>query len=64
MMREFAHRLGHNQAGATASEYGLIGALMAVVVIAVLGAFGPQLKQALEHIGSNMAEPPDVTSGG
>lgn len=52
-----------NENGATSIEYGLIAALMAVVVIACLTAFGPQMKQGLTNIGADMSQPQDVTAG-
>ncbi|MFN6980586.1 MAG: Flp family type IVb pilin [Brevundimonas sp.] len=62
MVRVSPKRFRRNESGATSIEYGLIAALMAVVVIAVLGAFGPHLKTALQNIGTEMAAPQDVTA--
>lgn len=44
-----------DESGATAIEYGLIAALMAVVVIAAVGLVGPELKAAFEGIGDKLA---------
>lgn len=46
--------------GATTIEYSLIAALMAVLVIACLVAFGPSLKSGLVNVGSEMSSR-DVT---
>jgi pilus assembly protein Flp/PilA len=52
-----------DESGATSIEYGLIAALMAVAIIACLTAFGPQMKQGLVKIGTDMSQPQDVTAG-
>lgn len=51
-----------DESGATAIEYSLIAALMAVAVIACLMAFGPQMLGAFNRMGADMATPPDVTA--
>lgn len=43
-----------DESGATAIEYGLIAALMAVVVIAAVALLGDPLKQAFCQIGETM----------
>lgn len=43
-MRHFINRFLREEEGATAIEYGLIAALIAVPVIAVLSPIGTQLK--------------------
>lgn len=43
-----------DESGATAIEYGLIAALMAVVVIAAVALLGDPLKQAFCQIGATM----------
>lgn len=53
--------LARDQGGATSIEYGLIAALMAVVVIACLAALGPNMKQGLVNVGDEMSTPQDVT---
>ena len=42
-------------------EYGLIAALMAVAIITCLTAFGPQMKEAFEGIGTSMTGSEDIT---
>lgn len=63
MSKTFPRRFRQNKSGATSIEYGLIGALMAVVIIAVLSAIGPHLKTGLQNVGADMATPPDVAAG-
>lgn len=43
-----------DESGATAIEYGLIAALMAVVVIAAIGMIGGPLKDTFENIGETL----------
>ncbi|MFN7107380.1 MAG: Flp family type IVb pilin [Brevundimonas sp.] len=62
-MRQFLSDFLRDRSGATSIEYGLISALMAVVIIAVLSAFGPSLKAAFVQMGSDLATPPNVTNG-
>ena len=45
-MTKFFNRFLKDESGATAIEYGLIAALIAVVLIAVLTAIGTKLKGA------------------
>jgi pilus assembly protein Flp/PilA len=40
MLRRFLSRLGRDESGATAIEYGLIASLIFVVIIGALQAFG------------------------
>jgi len=62
-MRQFLSDFLRDRSGATSIEYGLISALMAAVIIAVLSAYGPSLKAAFVQMGSSMATPPNVTDG-
>lgn len=43
-----------NEKGATAIEYGLIAALIAVAAIAAMGGVGNQLKSTFENVSSAM----------
>lgn len=52
-----------SESGATSIEYGLIAALMAVVIISCLTAFGPKMKNGLLNIGTEMSEPKNLTQG-
>ena len=62
-MKSLFARFVKDESGATAIEYGLIAALMAVAIITCLTAFGPQMKQAFEGIGTSMTGTDDITSG-
>ena len=53
-MRKLLNRFAKDESGATAIEYGLIAALMAVAVIAAIGAFSPQMITAFTNIGGKM----------
>lgn len=44
-----------NESGATAIEYGLIAALMAVIVIAAFTGLGTALKEKFEEIGTTIS---------
>ena len=52
-----------NEDGATAIEYGLIAALIAVAVIAAIGAVGDQLNTTFSEIESGLAGG-DAAGGG
>ena len=54
-MSKFLDRFARDESGATAIEYGLIAALMAVAVIAAVGALSPKLLTAFTSIGDKMA---------
>ena len=64
-MTKFVSRFIKDESGATAIEYGLIAALMAVAIITCLTAFGGPMKTAFTNIGSTMtdAENTDITGG-
>ena len=53
MFRKFL-RLARNTRGATAIEYGLIAALIAVAAIAAMQGLGNQLKTTFTNVASNM----------
>ncbi len=53
-MTKFFERFAHNESGATAVEYGLIAALIAVVIIAGATALGSALNQKFTDIGSTV----------
>lgn len=44
-----------DESGATAIEYGLIAALVAVVIIAALGALGTNLSSTFNKVSTNLA---------
>lgn len=47
MYSAFLYRLSHDETGAAATEYGLIAALIAVVLIAALDSMGSSLSEVL-----------------
>jgi pilus assembly protein Flp/PilA len=54
-MSKFAKRFLKDESGATAIEYGLIAALIAVVIIGAVGAIGSQLNTTFSTISSSLA---------
>jgi len=57
-MSKFVSRFMKNESGATAIEYGLIAALIAVVLVAVMGTLGSGLKTAFGSINTSLTTPP------
>jgi pilus assembly protein Flp/PilA len=53
-MTKFMTRFVRDESGATAIEYGLIAALMAVAVIAAVSLLSPQMESAFNKIGGKM----------
>ena len=51
LMRDFVR----NESGATAIEYGLIAALIALVIITALRTLGTNLNSTFSRIGTNLA---------
>lgn len=49
-MTKFVSRFVKDESGATAIEYGLIAALIAVVIIGAVTALGGQLKETFKSI--------------
>ena len=47
-------KLINNQSGATAIEYGLIAALISIVIIVAVTVLGGQLKQTFSSVGSSL----------
>lgn len=54
-MKQFKHFLA-NTRGATAIEYGLIAALIAVAAITAMGALGSQLKKTFGNVSTAMSK--------
>ena len=48
--------LKKNAAGATAIEYGLIAALIAVAAMTALGTIGSQLKVTFDSVGTKLTD--------
>ena len=53
----FLKRFLKNESGATAVEYGLIAALIGVVIIAGAGALGSALNSKFQAIGNTVTNP-------
>ena len=51
---KFINKLRSNEEGATAIEYGLIAALIAVAAITAMGALGNQLSSTFGTVASEM----------
>jgi len=53
-MREFFVSLWRDQRGATAIEYGLIAALIAVAAVTVMGTVGTNLSSTFNTVANNL----------
>jgi pilus assembly protein Flp/PilA len=53
-MSKFMTRFVRDESGATAIEYGLIAALMAVAVIAAINILSPKMSSSFTKIGNKM----------
>jgi pilus assembly protein Flp/PilA len=53
-LRTVARKFIGDESGATAIEYGLIAALIAVVIIGALSTIGKNLNTAFVNIGTNL----------
>ena len=51
---KFINKLRNNEEGATAIEYGLIAALIAVAAITAMGALGNQLDSTFTNVADGM----------
>ena len=54
---KFFNKLRRNEEGATAIEYGLIAALIAVAAITALGNLGEQVSTTFENVNTAMKKP-------
>jgi pilus assembly protein Flp/PilA len=54
-MRSFMIKLLKDESGATAIEYGLIAALIAVVIIGAIKAVGTNLSTVFNTVSTNLA---------
>jgi pilus assembly protein Flp/PilA len=52
---QFIRKLIRNEEGATAIEYGLIAALIAVAAITAMGSLGEQLSTTFNEVAENMS---------
>ena len=57
-MSNLMKRFAKDESGATAIEYGMIAALIAVVIITALGSIGGKLKTAFETIDTKLTTTP------
>ena len=57
IMTKFFSRFAKDESGATAIEYGLIAALIAVVLVAVMGTLGGGLTAAFASIAASLTIP-------
>lgn len=57
-MRNLLNRFAKDESGATAIEYGLIAALIAVVIIAALGMVGKSLDTKFKAVSTAIDTPP------
>lgn len=53
-MRNFITRFAKDESGATAIEYGLIAALIAVVIIVAVGAVGTKLSGTFDKVSEEL----------
>ena len=53
---KFINKLRRNEEGATAIEYGLIAALIAVAAMTAMGALGNELNSTFGKVSSTMQE--------
>jgi pilus assembly protein Flp/PilA len=56
-MNKFFTRFAKDESGATAIEYGLIAALIAVVIISGASALGTALNSKFQSIGNTVTTP-------
>lgn len=54
-MSKFVKKFLNDESGATAIEYGLIAALIAVVIIGVLGTVGTNLDAKFKEVADGLA---------
>ncbi|MDQ4419065.1 Flp family type IVb pilin [Sphingobium sp. DEHP117] len=50
----FRKKMLKNEKGATAIEYGLIAALIAVAAITAMGSMGNKLQNTFNNVGNNL----------
>jgi pilus assembly protein Flp/PilA len=53
-MSKFVTRFLNDESGATAIEYGLIAALIAVVLVTAMGTMGGKLSSAFGRVGTQL----------
>lgn len=58
-MRNFINRFAKDESGATAIEYGLIAALISVVIIGALVMIGPKVAGLFEKVEQELPAAPE-----
>jgi pilus assembly protein Flp/PilA len=53
-MKKLFSRFAKDESGATAIEYGLIAALIAVAIIAALGVMGNAMRNTFQYVGNSL----------
>jgi pilus assembly protein Flp/PilA len=62
-MTTFLKKLAADDSGATAIEYGLIAALIAVAIIAAVSTLGTNLDAVFEEVNSRLTDETGITGG-
>jgi pilus assembly protein Flp/PilA len=62
-MRKLLRKLVRNESGATAIEYGLIAALLAIGIIAAVQGVGKQLNTTFKTVSTELGKSNTVKSG-
>ena len=62
-MSKFVSRFLKDESGATAIEYGLIAALIAVALVAAMGILGSGLTTSFQGISNKLTNPSGATGG-
>lgn len=57
-MKQLVARFAKDESGATAIEYGLIAAGIAVAIVTILGQVGTNLSTVFGTVRDNLVEPP------
>ncbi|MCO8030544.1 Flp family type IVb pilin [Brevundimonas diminuta] len=57
-MRNFINRFAKDESGATAIEYGLIAALISVVIIGALVTIGPKVQNMFKSVNTELDKAP------
>ena len=64
IIMKILHKLRNDKKGATAIEYGLIAALIAVVIIAALQTVGTNISESFDNIGTAVQDANTASQGG
>lgn len=58
----FINKLARDEQGATAIEYGLIAALIAVAAVVGMGALGTSLNNTFNNVSTRLTSAPNATA--